>query len=158
MSMTHYQEFETEDRIYIVPEGTAFFEVGKQPKPPLEAVHAVSVGLECPLPEKSLCIGIDENNLSYRCKHMTSYGEKTNSGTSLDCVWCNYDGQSQVRKVGLLKSAHQCAVDELGCIHPVLGDPDNIGRCPSLVAYVPSDLSVPHNYIVCHYLRSVPVE
>jgi hypothetical protein len=40
-------------------------------------------------------------------------------------------------------------LDEVGCIHPKLGEVEELKRCYCLVGYLPSDLSVPHNRIMC---------
>ncbi|MBW2171187.1 MAG: hypothetical protein JRF69_04270 [Deltaproteobacteria bacterium] len=158
MPIIDHKEFEAEDRIYIIPAGTMFFAVRKQPKPNKDAVFSVGVGDDCPMLESRLCIGINARNLTYRCKYLTSYGEKNNGSTVLEWVQCGYEGRPQKRLVKVLKTTSNCDVDEFGCIHPMLGEANELKRCDCLVGYVPSNLSVPHNQIVCTFLQTLTPE
>jgi hypothetical protein len=153
-----YKEIKDDNRVYIVPVGTAFVPTGRQPKPDKDAVFAVCVGDDCPMLEKRLCIGIDDRNLSYRCKYLVSYGEKTNGSTLLEWVQCAYRDKPTKRSVKLLKTTPHCGVDEVACIHPILGSVEELKRCPYLVGYVPSNLSVAHNHIVCQFLTFINPE
>jgi hypothetical protein len=158
MKYKEYQEIEEDHRVYIVPVGTAFVPIGRQPKPDKGAVFAVGVGDDCPMLESRLCIGIDHRNLTYRCTYLVSYADKTNGTTVLHWVQCGYESRPRKLSVRLLKTTPNCDVDEYGCIYPQPNGLEELKRCKYLVGYTPSDLSAAHNHVVCVFLTSIDPE
>jgi hypothetical protein len=150
-----YKEFEYSDRVYILPVDSEFEAIEKQPEPDVDAVFALSVGEDCPMPEERMCIGIDDRNLAYCCKHLSAYCDKTDGAVMLDWLECSYNDNPQRRSVKMLRTAPNCNVDEFGCIHPAPGSAKEVTVCKYLVGYVPSSLLLPHHHIVCAFLKPI---
>ena len=148
-----YKEFEHKDRIYIIPEDSSFMSIQKQPRPNVNAIRLMGVGNDCPMPESGACIAIDDRNITFRCRNFESYGDEIDGEPDLERVKCNCADDGQGREVVFLKTAFDCAIDKVGCIHPKGGIEQGLDRCKNLLGYVPSDLSTPHDRVSCYYLR-----
>ena len=148
-----YEEFDYEDRTYIIPKGSAFISIQKQPRPNVNAIRLMGVGDNCPMSDGGACIAIDDRNLTSRCRCFESYGDEIDGVADLEQVKCSCEDDRQSRKVVFLKTAFDCAIDKVGCIHPKGGIEHGLDQCKNLLAYVPSDLSIPHDRVSCYYLR-----